>query len=267
MLPGLLVFLSVWIGPSGAALPFQSDDEVIAFLHDAKLVEVDGAKLGGISGARKILVANGGVRAHAVFRSFERVYRNTERDTGKRSAFVRDSYRNEIAAYELSRLLGLDTIPPTIPWRMGERAGSLQLWIENAKPGYNPKDGSRRPPDPERWQMERDTMRAFDALIENIDRNVGNMLVDSRGRVWWIDHTRSFGRQHKLEDASLITRCDRALYERLKAVDPRTIAERLAPYLPPLEIAALLERHVKLLKMIEDRIARDGESRVLFTRE
>lgn len=262
----LCFLLSIWLGPDGNPLPFQTSDEATAFLHKAKEVRVEGKRLGGVTGARKLLVESDGLRIHAVFRSFEAVYFNTEWSTGKKfTPFLRDSYRNELAAYELSRFLGLETVPPTVAWKMGRRSGSLQLWIEQGQPGYNPKEKDRLPPDPERWQKERDKMRAFDALIENIDRNVGNMLIDPTGRVWWIDHTRSFGRQRTLDDPHLITRCERAFFERLKAAEPRAIAERLVPYLGRPEIEALLERRSKLLALIESRIAREGEAEVLFT--
>ncbi len=261
-----LLLLSVWLASDGSRLPFQTTDEAMTFLREAKMVTVE-KRLGGVTAARKLVVEKDGVRVHAVFRSFERVYYNAEWDTGQVTSFLRDSYRNELAAFELSRLLGLDTVPPTVPWRMGRRAGSLQLWIENCQPGYNPKEKDRQPPDPERWQKERDKMRAFDALIENVDRNLGNMLIDPAGRVWWIDHTRSFGRQRKIGEPDLIRRCERGFYERLKATEPRLIAERLAPYAERLEIEALLERRLKLLALIEERIASEGEAAVLFTLE
>jgi hypothetical protein len=33
-------------------------------------------------------------------------------------------------------------------------------------------------------------MRAFDQLIYNTDRNLGNLLIDGDWRIWMIDHTR-----------------------------------------------------------------------------
>ena len=265
MLQALLLLLLVaevsWLGPEGASLPFRTSEDAVSFLRDAKVVKVVKRSLGGTTMARKLLVENDGIQAHAVVRSHDRVYYNAKWDDGRFTKFLRDSYRNELAAYELSVLLGLDTVPPTAPWSKGK--GALQLWIENAKPGFNPAKGSH-PPDTEAWARERAKMRAFDALIENIDRNVGNMLVDSTGRVWWIDHTRSFGRGHDLEQAELIQHCHRGLYERLKATDPKVIAETMAPYMSQREIEALLERRLKLIALIEQRIAERGAATVLF---
>jgi hypothetical protein len=178
--------------------------------------------------------------------------------------FLRDTWRSEIAAYELSLLLGLDTVPPTVAWQLGRRPGSLQLWIEKASWGYYP-DETRQPADPERWQKELDRMRLFDALIANGDRHPGNILIDSTGKVWWIDHTRAFLRERDLIEPDRIKRVERGFYERLKAVDPKVIALRMAPFMSQKEIDALLARRLKLIDLIEARIAAEGESAVLFT--
>ena len=261
----LLLAALVWLGPDGTPLPFGSPEELAAFLREARVVEVSKKRLKGITQPRKVLIERDGVRANAVFRSVNAVYDNSKWDDGRFTTYIRDSYQNEIAAYELSLLLGLDTVPPTVPWKLRREKGSLQLWIEKAEPGYNPLKEARQPPDMQRWILERVKMRLFDILIENVDRNVGNMLVDSTGKVWWIDHTRAFGRKRDLEDADRITQCERQLFEGLKAADPRTIAERLSAYVQPREIEALLERRRRLIALIEERIAADGEEAVLFS--
>jgi hypothetical protein len=91
------------------------------------------------------------------------------------------------------------------------------------------------------------------------------MLVDSTGKVWWIDHSRSFMRERQVHNADLIQRCDRRLWQALKTVSAEAVTERLAPYMGPKEIEALLERRAHLVKLIEERIAENGEDAVLFT--
>ena len=244
---------AIWLSADGTPLPFHSSDEVVSWLQEAEVVHVDEKRLGGVTNARKVVVERDGIRVHAVFRAVDEIHRNTRWDNGLYTPWLRDSYKNELAAYELSRLLGLETIPPTVPWKLRRRRGAVQLWIENAETGYR-DDETRRPADPEAWLKERATMRAFDALIENVDRNAGNMLIDPNGRVWWIDHTRSFGRGRELYGAEAIARCSRRFYEALKAVDPQLIEQRLSPYLGGFEIKALLDRRDKLLALIEKRV-------------
>lgn len=93
------------------------------------------------------------------------------------------------------------------------------------------------------------------------------MLVDSTGKVWWIDHSRAFLRERDLFEADLIKRCERRFYEQLKAVDPKVIAERMAAYMGEREIEALLDRRTKVIALIEERIAADGESAISFDME
>jgi hypothetical protein len=141
--------------------------------------------------------------------------------------------------------------------------GALQLWIEGARPGWHPSE-AEQPSDPALWAMESDKMLVFDALIGNADRHEANVLVDSAGKVWWIDHSRAFGREREIP-ADRIQRCERRIWEGLKALDPAATAERLAPYMSPLEVDALLERRKRLLALVEKRIAERGEAEVLYS--
>ena len=52
-------------------------------------------------------------------------------------------------------------------------------------------------------------MRVFDELIANTDRNVGNLLWTTDGKMWMIDHTRAFRLQPTLKAPQLLQRCDR----------------------------------------------------------
>ena len=264
--PILIASLSndVWEGPRERPLQLRTPEETADFLRGAKAVRVYRKKLEGVTKPQKVLIENGGIRVNAVFRSLHREEENAKWEGGALTEFLRDTYLSEVAAYELSRMLGLDTVPPTVLWRMNRRPGSLQVWIEGAERGYHPNE-VRKPPDPERWNMERDRMRPFDALIINGDRHEGNMLIDPAGKVWWIDHSRAFLRERDLVEPHLIKRCERGFYQRLKEIDPNFIAERMAPYMSRLEIDALLDRRLKLLALIEKRIAEEGESAALFT--
>lgn len=254
----------VWLGPEGTTLPFRTPEEVAEFLRTAKPVKVDRKKLYGVTKPQKLLVQNGAVRARAVFRSFHREEENAHWESGVFTVFLRDTWMSEIAAFELARLLGLDTVPPTVPWELKRKKGSLQLWIENAKWGFHPS-GTQVPSDPDLWAREEEKMRVFDALIGNTDRHEANMLIDSGGKVWWIDHSRSFGRERELIKPETIRRCERKLWDGLKSVTPAAITERLSPWMSAKEIDALLERRMRLLSLIEERIRSEGEAAVLFT--
>jgi hypothetical protein len=253
-----------WLGPGDKPLPLRTYIEITEFLRTAKPVKIDKSRLHGVTKPEKVLVESGRIRSNAVFRSQHREEENTHWETGTFTELLKDSYKSEVAAYELSLLLGLDAVPPAVTWVLNGRPGSLQIFIEKARPGFHEQE-SAKPADPVRYQKELDNMHIFDALIGNLDRHEGNMLVDSTGKVWWIDHSRSFMRERQVHNADLIQRCDRQLWQALRAVSAETITERLAPYMGPREIEALLERRAHLVKLIEERIAENGEDAVLFT--
>ena len=66
-------------------------------------------------------------------------------------------------------------------------------------------------------------MYFFDELISNVDRNLGNILYTKDWRLWLIDHTRAFRKNTALKTPSHITRCDRRVFEGLKALDLPTL--------------------------------------------
>ncbi len=253
----------VWRGPGDSVLPFVTPADVSAFLRSAKVVKIDRKRLAGATKPQRLLIENGEVRARAVFRSLHREEENARWESGAFTEFLRDSWKSEIAAYELSHLLGIDRIPPAVPWRLRKVDGSLQLWIENARTGWHPQDADK-PADPGLWQRHLDSVRVFDALIANTDRHVFNMLVDASGRVWWIDHSRAFGRDRELIDAAGIEQCERRLWDGIRTANPEAIAATLAPYMSEREIDALLERREKLVAHLQKRIDEQGEEAVLF---
>ena len=110
---------------------------------------------------------------------------------GRRSGYY-ESYKSEIAAYELDKLLGMHMVPPVVERRSKARPGALVFWLEGVK-GWN-KDRPVRGPEPE-WSRQISRMKLFDQLIANIDRNQGNLLYDADWHLFLIDHSRAFTEQ------------------------------------------------------------------------
>lgn len=253
---------TVFAGPDGRPLPWTTAAEVEGFLREARVVSSERAP-GGVTGARKLLLEQADVRAHAVFRTVEETAMIKELGPGHIQYHYRDHYMNEVAAYELSKLLGLDGVPPTVARRIDRRDGSVQLWIENAETEDSFRERSHPPQERARHGLQLDQMRVFDNLIHNIDRNVGNFLTDARGRVWYVDHTRSFMRVGDLPSPELVVRVDRAFFERLGTVSDESVGQALEGHLPAPEVRALLERRRALVALIEQRIEA-GAGEVLF---
>ncbi len=254
----------VWLDPEGKPLPFTSDEEVMEFLRTARLIRFRGIPL-GVNLPRRALLEKDGVRMHAIFRDVNMDKPRQQLKDGTVVMNFRDSYIFEPAAYELSRLLGLDNVPPVILRKLQFKSGSLQAWVENTMTERSRIRDNLKAPDKVLWSKQIWNMRVFDNLIYNTDRNQGNILIDRDWRVWLIDHGRAFRREKELRTPELVVQCGRKLWEKLKTLDEQVVRERLKKYLSSSEIKALLRRRDILVQHIQKLIEERGENKVLFT--
>lgn len=103
-------------------------------------------------------------------------------------------YRREVAAFELSRLLGWDIVPPTVVREEAPHGiGSLQLYVQPRTDLSARLDSLRSS---HRGELQR--IAAFDLLANNADRKGGHCLLDLRGHLWGIDHGLTFHTVPKL---------------------------------------------------------------------
>lgn len=252
------------MGSDGRELPFEDQSRLLDYLRSAEMVSSKTLSQ-GITKAEKILIQQEGVVAHVIFHDVDFHEQRTKRlSNGNVVLYVRDSYTSQIAAYEMSRLLGMGNVPPTVEREFDSSRGSAQLWIENAMTELVRLEKNLEPPDHNLWNQRYFDMRVFDNLINNIDRNQGNLLVDPFWNLWLIDHTRSFGRDRTLPRPELISRCSRGLWDRVRNLDEGEVTARLSPYLRKSEVKAIFSRREKLIILIEEKIAASGEKRVLF---
>ena len=100
-------------------------------------------------------------------------------------------YRREVAAYELSKVLGWPRIPPTVVRQKGPHGiGALQLFIDADRRHFLDEQSTRRPA----WAQ----VALFDVIVNNADRKSGHCLFDANDEVWVIDHGLTFNVDHKL---------------------------------------------------------------------
>jgi hypothetical protein len=151
-------------------------------------------------------------------------------------------YRREVAAYELSKVLGWPSIPPTVVRREAPHGvGALQLFIAADRRHYLEEQSSR----PETWTR----VALFDIIANNADRKSGHCLFDSDDRVWVIDHGLTFHVDQKLRTViwdfsgeplppELCGDVERALID----VEKGRLAKTLGELLRPAEVRVLKRR-------------------------
>lgn len=254
-------------GPDGATLHFKDEAELLDFLRTADVVS--SREIGmGRTGALKLRLEKNGQQANAAFRMVDERSASVTTLTGKKYRNFRDSYRYECAAYELSRILGFDNVPACVLRTIGDDEGSVQIWVENAMTEGGRVDAGLPAPGGVRWFQQTQLMYLFDALVFNFDRNQGNVLIDGQGRIWFIDHTRSFSMEEEVENIDRILVCARSVWEKLQTLDEAFLTERLGPYLVSSDIErqiqALVKRQEKLVKHFEKQIKEKGEAQVLY---
>jgi hypothetical protein len=165
----------------------------------------------------------------------------------------------ELAAYELDKILELDIVPPIVDREFEGQPGSLQLWVHDCRTYTEMRDKISRDL---AFKREWLRMRMFDYLIANEDRNSGNILIDPEGRIVGVDHNRTFS----LADFSqqLPQRFDRKLVAKLRTLSELVLRMRLQSFLGSKAIDGILNRKTELLAHCDQLIEEKGELEVLF---
>ena len=171
----------------------------------------------------------------------------------------RDYWGFNVAGYKIDRLLGLGLVPVSVERRFKSTSAAYTWWVDDfmmdEQTRYNKKIS---PPAEvlERWNQQMQLLRLFDQLIANTDRNLGNLIIGNDWTIWAIDHTRAFRTQPTLKTPGNVTRCDRAVFARLKQLDKPTISKAVGNSLSNYEIEAMLKRRDAIVALIEQK----GES-------
>ncbi len=170
-----------------------------------------------------------------------------------------ESYKAEIAAYELDKLLGLDMVPVKVERRIQGDLGAAVMRVENIE-SFKDLGGVPRPPNSHigKWNLQLSRAKMFQNLIYDKDPNEGNWLVDSDWNLILIDHSRAFTTDKTMQNQ--LTYVDINLWEKMQQLDEAALTAALGEWLSGSEIRAILERRAEMereiAKLVEDRGAR-----------
>lgn len=195
---------------------------------------------------------------------------------GKNKGFI-EGWKYEIAAYRLDKFLGLNMVPPTVEKKFRGKSGSCQLWIESEMDIRMKVQKNIAVPTEKAKSFERAgyIQQAFDNLIGNIDRHMGNVLITKDWRAILIDHSRAFRtedqfteqllfRDHSIDQNFIMKELPRAFVDKIKVLDYDLVKQIVGEYLTKEEIRALIKRKELLIEYIDRRIQKFGENAVLY---
>lgn len=265
---GLVVFGLLLTGHKAAALrPAGQADaeqkELEAYLKKANV----GAILKGAQGGRGegwTISLHDGKTARRGFFKYVDVRRPTNFPI---------SYKYELAAYELTKLLKIDIVPPVIEREIQEskgqkRKGSLQIFVEGC---MNERDRMLKkidPPNPRAFADALEEINVFEILTSCDHLSPRDILIHrDTWRVCRIDFAEAFDPSTELLPEAAIRRCSKRLYKGLLDLSPLDVEATLKAYLNPREIKGLLDRRNLIIEKIKNLIKDKGEAAVLFDLE
>ena len=184
---------------------------------------------------------------------------------GRELNFV-DSYRYNIAAYELAELIGLGhMIPVTVERVWNRQAGSLSWWIDDVMIDEATRRNERAwPEDMQRWVEQRGRMMVFDALVYDTDRNKTNQLYTADWNLYMIDFSRAFRLWDEIRRPADLQRIDAVVFARLTALTEAELEAAVGEHLTGPELSAVLTRRDLLVEHFQRLIDQKGEALILY---
>ncbi len=206
----------------------------------------------GLTDSRKAILTDGR-RTHAAHIQWIDIYQPLFKGKdGSEEREFKDSWKFNVAAYRLAKLLGLtDMVPVSVARTVDGKPAAVTWWIDGI--AMDEKERLQRgiqPPDVPSWNRQMDAIRVFDQLIYNMDRSQENLLIGNDWRAYMIDHTRAFRKWPQLRNPAAITHCSPDLVRALKALRRSDVARELGFLLTGEEIDGLMARRDLILQKL-----------------
>ena len=205
-----------------------SVDQIRVFLKDAKVIRTRGTEK-GVTAPKRLTLTDGTITHDAVFQAIDERKMVADLGGGGRQSttelnFV-DSYKYNIAAYEIARLLGLDHMMPVyIERRWNGQIGSISWFVPTLMDESERLKKKIQPPNPTDWNNQMYRMRVFSSLVRDTDRNLTNVLITHQWKVMMIDFSRAFRLQPELLHLKDLAKIDRSLLAKLESLTRETSA-------------------------------------------
>ena len=244
--------------------PVLSAEQMDTFLRTAKIVSSRAAG-SGVTGTRRVTMSDGTITHDAQVQSIDEdkaVYSVQ----GYTEFNFRDCFCFNIAAYRLAMMLGIENVPMSVERTVDGKPSAVTWWVDDvAMTEEGRRKSGATDPNPGRFDHYRYRQRIFDELIQNRDRNLGNLIYTKDWTMWMIDHTRAFRLNRDLGKPAELLRIERALYENLKTLTVESVSAAVGKSLRKSEVEAVVARRDAIVKVLDERIKRLSDAAVFYT--
>jgi hypothetical protein len=218
----------------------------------------------GVTRPQRATLVLDGVERDAVFKTIDEKKLGISQFKGGSEMNFQDSWKCEIPAYVIDRMIGLRLVPATVERTINSQTGSLQWWIQSVMSEAGRQDKNVLPPDPEEFERRKLKMYLFDELIANVDRHLNNIRITADFDLRLIDHSRSFRATKELKEPARLTRFSRALLDGIGTLEYQDLRKRTVRWLDDAQIRAVLARRDAILALARKAIAERGEAAVIY---
>jgi hypothetical protein len=251
-----------------APAPELSVEQIKHVLKNAKVIRSRNTEK-GVTAPKRVTLSDGTITHDAVFQAIDDRQTVAHLGGGARQAqtelnFV-DSYKYNIAAYEIATLLGLaDMMPVYVERRWNGQTGSISWFVPAQMDESERLKKKIQPPSPTQWNNQMYRMRAFSSLVRDTDRNLTNVLVTPDWKVVMIDFSRAFRLQAELQHLKDLNKIDRKLLSKLEGLNREDVRKAAGDFLMKSELDAMMKRRDLLVAHFKNLVASLGEDKVLY---
>jgi hypothetical protein len=250
------------------ALPAQeaplTKDQIKEFLRNGEIIAGKESSEGATHPTR-LTLRNGAITHDASFQPIDVHKSEMKLESGATVINFIDSYKFNIAAYDLAELIGMnDMVPVYVERRWQGHLGSLSWWLPVKMDEQDRVAKKIDPPDPEAWNRQMYKIRVFDELVYDTDANLTNILIGPDWQIWRIDFTRAFRNEKTLRAPNDLVMCDRQLLDRLKGLKGDDLAAKTKGYLNKDQVQGVMARRDKIVQRFEQLVKEKGEKAVLY---
>ena len=261
------VLLGVLLASAPAAWaqgPALTTPQIREFLRTADVIAAEQSSI-GVTQPWRLTLSDGTLTHDASFQSVDERKAVARLGRSREFNFV-DSYRYNIAAYQLAELIGLgDMVPVTVERAWNGRTGALSWWIDDVMFDEATRLEERRAPDDvTAWSTQLGRMSVFAALVHDTDRNKTNVLYTRDWTLFMIDFSRAFRVWDQLQRPNDLHRIERQFFERLKTLSAAVVKRATGPYLTTGEVDGVIKRRDRLIDHFQQLIGQRGEQVVLY---